>query len=171
MVAPQWRVVERRRIDYEPEPTRFIYHHASELRPSAAETAIETARAQAVEKARIAIETLIDSVRSKGMSVTGAGVPGGNTRLPDSLAEIVAAHARIHAAEGAFYRDVLAEACERMKFRVKRTPERDLWEVASKASGFSAEKLRHRFVVLGKELGAPWGEDQKLAALAAFTAL
>src|SRR5215472_7448655 len=55
-VTPQWRIIERCRITYEPEPTRFIYHHASEIAPDMAEALIETARAQAVEKARREIE-------------------------------------------------------------------------------------------------------------------
>jgi hypothetical protein len=33
------------------------------------------------------------------------------------------------------------------------------------------DRLRDRLAKLGKELGPPWGEDQKLAALAAFLAL
>lgn len=170
-MTSQWRVIERCPIAYEPEPTRFIYHHASELPPSKAEALIETARAQAARKAREEIEKLIAAIRDKGKNIAAAGVPGGNAKLPNSLAEIVGSHARIHAAEGAFYRDVLAEACEGMKLTVKRTPERDLWAVASKASPYSEEKLRRRFAALAKELGTPWGEDQKLAALAAFTAL
>jgi hypothetical protein len=170
-VTAPWQVIERRRIAYEPEPTRFIYHHAAEITPASAEALICTARAQAAKRARAEIEELISAVQGKGKSVVSAGVPGGNTKLPGSLAEILGAHSHIHAAEGAFYRDVLAGACERMGLSVKRTPERDLWVVASKASGSSEEKLRHRFVMLGKELGPPWREDQKLAALAAFAAL
>ena len=170
-MTSQWQIIERRRIAYEPQPTRFIYHRASEIVPAEAEALITRARAEAVEKAREEIERLISAVQGKGQTVAAAGVPGGNVKLPEPLAAILGAHSRIHAAEGAFYRDVLAEACNRIGLSVKRTPERDLWAVASKVSGSSEAKLRQRFVVLGKELGPPWGEDQKLAALAAFAAI
>jgi hypothetical protein len=170
-LTPEWKVLERRRLAYEPEPTRFIYHHVAEVASDGPEALIEKARAQATEKARCEIETLLLELRGNGKHVASAGVPGGNARLPASLAEIIAAHSRIHAAEGAFYRDVLATACERAGLRVKRTPERDLWAAASKAVGAGAEGLRDRVVEMGKQLGPPWGEDQKLAALAALVAL
>jgi len=170
-MTSRWQIIERRRITYEPEPTRFIYHHASEIPRATAKTLIETAHAQAAEKAQCEIEALLLELRSNGKHVESAGVPGGNARSAASLAQILAAHSRIHAAEGAFYRDVLATACERAGLHVKRTPERDLWEAASTAVGSGAEGLRDRIVEMGKQLGPPWGEDQKLAALAAFVAL
>lgn len=169
-LTPDWHVIERRRLSYEPEVTRFIYHHAAEVPAASAGALIETARAQAIEKARGEIETLIAAVQSRGKSVVAAGVPAGNNRLPDVLSEILAVHSRIHAAEGAFYRDVLADACAHMDLRVRRMPERDLWTLASKRSGCTENDMRIRFVALGKQLGPPWGEDQKLASLAAFAA-
>ena len=171
VVTRQWQIIERRRLAFEPEPTRFIYHRASEIASAAAEALIETARAQAAAKARQEIETLISAVQRKGKTVVAAGVPGGNTRLPGSLAEILASHSRVHAAEGAFYRNALSDACKGIGLSVKRTPERDLWAVASKACRSSDSKLHDRIDALGKKFGPPWAEDQKLATLAAFAAL
>jgi hypothetical protein len=170
-VARNGEIIERRRIRYEPEPTRFIYHHAAEIPSSAAEALIGSARVQAAEKARKEIATLIAAVHGRGKTIVGAGVPGGNARLPKSLGEILTAHSRIHAAEGAFYRDVLAEACPLASLAVTRAPERDLWVLASKAVRCSEDALREQFVAMGKRLGPPWGKDQKLATLAAFIAL
>lgn len=169
-MTPRFDVIERRRLSYEPEITRFIYHHAAEGPAASAATLIETARAQATEKARGEIEALIAALQSKGKTAVAAGVSAGNNKLPDVLSEILAVHSRIHAAEGAFYRDVLADACAQMDLRVRRMPERDLWAVASKSSGSTENGLRKRFAALGKALGPPWSEDQKLAALAAFAA-
>jgi len=166
------RAIERRRIAYEPAPTRFIYHHAAELSSqAAADTLIAAARAEATEKAREEIAKLIGTVRDNGITVVAAGVPGGNTRLPGTLGEILAAHSRIHAAEGAFYRDVLAESCVLADLPVRRTPERDLWMLASTAVSCSEDKLRERLVAMGRQIGPPWGEDQKIATLAALIAL
>jgi len=51
-VMPQWEVVERRRISYEPEATRFIYHRAADVACNEAEALIGTARTQASDKVR-----------------------------------------------------------------------------------------------------------------------
>lgn len=171
VVTPDGEVVERRRIVYEPAATRFIYHHAAELACDDAATLIDAARALATDKAGEEIQNLLHVLGGKRIQVSAAGVPGGNTRLPEKLSEILAAHSRIHAAEGAFYRDVLADACARIGVRVSRVPTRDLWQVATASFGNSEEKLREHLAALGKKLGPPWSEDQKLAALAAFTAL
>ena len=170
-VARPWDVVERSRIVYEPEATRFIYHRAAEMGSDEAETLIQLARAQSVERACAEIGAVASTLAERGLSVTAACVPGGNTRLPGSLADILAAHARIHAAEGAFYRDVLADACTQLGLRVMRVPERDLCAIARASLVCSEENLRERLAAQRKKLGAPWGEDQKLAALAAFAAL
>lgn len=170
-VACDGEVIERRRIAYEPAATRFIYHHAAEIPADAAFALIGTARIQAAKKAREEIVTLIAAVRDRGKTVVAAGVPGGNAKLPTSLSDILAAHSRIHAAEGAFYRDVLAEACELANIPVARAPERDLWSLAAKRMRLSEDALRERLVTMGKRLGPPWGEDQRVAALAALVAL
>src|SRR5438045_3394756 len=106
-VTPGWDVVERRRIVYEPDSTRFIYHRAAEIALNDAEALIETSRAQAADKARREIQNLISDLSGTGIAVVVACVPGGNSAVPRGLADILAAHSRIHAAEGGFYRDVL----------------------------------------------------------------
>jgi len=106
-----------------------------------------------------------------GIAVVVACVPGGNSAVPRGLADILAAHSRIHAAEGGFYRDVLAEVCAGSGMRVSRAPERNFWQLASMGFAHGEKKLREHVAALGKKLGPPWGEDQKLAALAAFIAL
>lgn len=171
VVTPGLEVVERRRIAYEPEATRFIYHRAAEIALADATALIKTARTQAADKAYGEIQDLIDAISGKGFTVIAACVPGGNARLPDVLADVLAVHLRVHAAEGAFYRDVLADACARAGIRVSRAPERDLWALASNALRSGEDKVRDRVAALGKQLGPPWGEDQKLAALAAVIGL
>jgi hypothetical protein len=168
VVARPWDVVERRRIVYEPEATRFIYHRAAEMNCDEAETLIQTARAHSVERACAEIGALVSTLSERGLSIIAACVPGGNSRLPGSLTDILAAHARIHAAEGAFYRDVLADACTQLGLHVRRVPERDLSAIACASLVCSEEDLREWLAAQRKRLGAPWGEDQKLAALAAF---
>ena len=170
-VTPEWEIIERRRIVYEPEAARFIYHHAAEIPRDEAAAVIATARAQATNKAQEQIRALISALSRKGKPVFDVCAPGGNVRLPTSLPDILSVHARIHAAEGVFYRDVLADGCAQNGLAVRRVPERDLWAVASKALACHEDKLRERLAKLGKQLGPPWGEDQKRATLAALIAL
>lgn len=66
---------------------------------------------------------------------------------PD-LQTALATHMRIHSAEGLFYRDVFRDACE-IPCRVIQPASLDITSV-------------------GKLPVKPWGQDQKLAALAAW---
>jgi hypothetical protein len=66
-----------------------------------------------------------------------------------SLPEILQSHPRMHTCEGYFYRDVLCEACG-IPTRVVAPVSLDVAKV-------------------GKLAPPPWGKDQKLAALAAWS--
>jgi hypothetical protein len=61
-----------------------------------------------------------------------------------------------------------AEACE---LALARVPEKQLDAHAAKALGVPAAVFRTRLATLGRSIGAPWGKDQKDAALAAWIAL
>jgi len=67
------------------------------------------------------------------------------------LRQVLASHPRMHSAEGFFYRDVLIEACG--------IPTRII-------SPLSLDPSQ-----VGKYAPPPWGRDQKIAALAAWSAL
>ena len=164
-------VLERRRIVYEPSSTRFVYHKAAEIDLRQAEALIAAARDQAIATAQREIRSLLAALKEKGITVRAACVPAGNSRLPNALADILAAHSRIHAAEGVFYRDALVEACAHLGLKVVRVPERDLRSLAAGALKIEPEKLTMRLQEMGKRLGPPWSEDQKLGTLAALTAL
>jgi hypothetical protein len=171
VAARECDVLERRRIVYEPSSTRFVYHKAAEIALNGAETLITTARAEAVTAAEREIRTMIAELARNGVSIRRACVPAGNSKLPSTLSAILAAHSRIHAAEGAFYRDVLVDACTLLGLRVNRAPERDLWPLAAATLASTEGELGARFQDIGKRLGPPWSEDQKLATLAALVAL
>jgi hypothetical protein len=46
-----------------------------------------------------------------------------------------------------------------------------IWEQGEEAIGIPAEELRHQIDRVRQEVGPPWAEGQKLAALAAWIAL
>lgn len=170
-VARDCDVLERRRVTYEPSSTRFLYHEAAERPMAEAEAAISTARSETVVAARREIGQLVSALAGRNIRVQRVCVPARNSRLPKALSDILAAHSRIHAAEGAFYRDTLADACELLNLRVERAPERDLLRLAADALNGTSEGLLARLQEIGKRIGPPWAEDQRYAALAATVAL
>jgi hypothetical protein len=170
-VAKDCEILDRRRIAYEPSTTRFVYHNAADMPPDKAAASIELAGAETGKAAELEIHSLIAALAQKKIVVRTACVPAGNSKLPEMLADILAAHSRIHAAEGVFYREALVAACRSLGIRVKRAPERDLRTLAANALGSTVEDVQKRFQSMAKYLGPPWGEDQKLATLAACFAL
>lgn len=123
---------------------RFCFHKAATLERGAAEKWIADARSKAIVNARRALAPLLAKEVSVCALVAKAGDPG-------DLDKVLLSHPRIHTAEGCFYRDVLREACE--------IPV----HVVAPAS-LDASRV-------GKLAAPPWGRDQKLAALAAWTVL
>jgi hypothetical protein len=122
---------------------RFCFHMAAEMKRPAAEEWLAKLRGKALANARQALAPLTANAKACAL-VAKPGDPG-------PLDEVLAAHPRIHTAEGCFYRDVLAEACT---IPVRIVSPRTLDD--SK---------------VGKISPAPWGKDQRLAALAAWSAL
>jgi len=123
---------------------RFCFHAASEMKPAAARTWIEHLREKALITARQALVPLI----AHGVGVCAIVAKEGN---PSDLNEALASHPRIHTGEGCFYRDVFRDACG-APVRVIPPTSLDISRV-------------------GKLAPPPWGRDQKLAALAAWSRL
>ena len=69
------------------------------------------------------------------------------------------------------YRDVLVRASEHLSLRVTGVRERDLLARAAEATGRPAGELQRRVAEMGRSLGPPWRQDEKLATLAAWVVL
>jgi hypothetical protein len=86
-------------------------------------------------------------------------------RMPDwTTEEILAVHFRMHKAEGVLFPDALCLAAKSLGFPLIAVPEKRLAEFADK-------KLTSEIARIGKEIGPPWAQDQRNAALAAMMAL
>jgi hypothetical protein len=120
------RVVERRRIVFAAHESRFVYHRAAEGPLAEAPGLIAAVRRATEQEATHGVGALVADLRRGGFEVRLACVPAGTAKLPDTLGGILRAHSRIHAAEGLFYRDVLADACKRVGLEVHRLVEREL---------------------------------------------
>src|SRR5262245_8658633 len=136
-------ILANERIRILGDDERFCFHMAVEMKRPAAEQWLAKLRRKAVANARLALAPLTANARACAL-VAKPGDPG-------PLEEVLAAHPRTHPAEGCFYRDVLTEACS---IPVRIVPPKTL----------DASKV-------GKIAPAPWGKDQRLAALAAWSVL
>ena len=107
-----------------------------------------------------AISATVRALRSRGHQVAGCAVLTGSAKPVPELEKILASHTLIHTAEGAMFRDVLIWAAKECALPVTAIGEKTLDAVALERIG-----------TLGKGIGPPWAQDQKLAALAALMAL
>jgi hypothetical protein len=69
------------------------------------------------------------------------------------------------------YREALRVGCERAGVAVTRLREREIEATACSRLGLPSATLQARVKALGKPLGPPWSQDEKLASLAAWLVL
>jgi len=167
-------VVERRRLqtaDAAIPGSKQPYHAAEgwELKKAAQYLQGCTARSRLL--ARQAVRSVINDLKRRGYEVVGCGVLLGSGRSLPALAGILASHPLIHTAEGQLFRDVLVHAGQRCRLPVTGVKERELFPQAAARLRLPVPKLQSRIAEMGRDLGPPWTQDQKLAALAAWLAL
>jgi hypothetical protein len=85
--------------------------------------------------------------------------------------QIMASHPLLHTADGELFRDALEHAAIRCKLPVLRVKEKDVVSEAAKLFELTPAALLKRAKNMGRGLGAPWSQDEKYAALAAWMAL
>jgi hypothetical protein len=92
--------------------------------------------------------------------------------MPDwSTAQILAVHMRMHKAEGVLFPAALSAAANACDLNLFAIPEKDLDARVEESLGIPIDVAMKQVVTLGKQVGAPWGKDQKLATLAAMIVL
>jgi hypothetical protein len=166
-------VLERRRIDIADAAipgSKQPYHAAASLDAGKAETLIRRCRESSASLAAGAIGVLA-ALLSEKHRLVGSGILFGSGRPLPELAAILRSHALIHTAEGEFFREVLSSASERCSLPVKRVQEREVWDRAAGVFRLESKTLQDRIDTLGRSLGPPWRQDEKLASLAAWIAL
>lgn len=118
-----------------------------------------------------AVSAMVAQLQQNGLTVVGAGILFASGRpLPD-LAVTLRSHALIHAAEGEFFREVLVRASEHCSLQVTKVKEREVWDRGTMVFRLPSADLQQRIGGLGRSLGPPWRQDEKLASLAAWIAL
>jgi hypothetical protein len=86
------------------------------------------------------------------------------------LSAILASHGLMHAAEREFFRNAVRDAAARKGIRTEMVKEKDLPALAKRLPGSEASR-RATLSAFGKKVGAPWAQDEKLAATAAWSAM
>jgi hypothetical protein len=167
-------VVDRRRIEMT-DPRRPLsrqpYHEAEDLPLEKAATLLDGYSKKARELAGRALKDAVADLRGRGYRAVGSGLLLASGRPLPKLEAILASHALIHTADGEHFRDALARASEGNGLPVTLIAERDLVARAERALAQPAARLRSTMADLGRGLGPPWTQDQKLAALAAWVVL
>src|SRR5258708_3207015 len=77
----------------------------------------------------------------------------------------------LHRAEGELFREVVAAAGAELGLAVVRGRGKELPDRWAAATALAAADLQRHLAELGRTLGPPWRQDQKLATLAAWLAL
>lgn len=147
------------------------YHAAEPLEFTKAEKLVSGCIASSQKLASRAVQTIVNDLEQQGHRVPAAAILCASGRALPELKAILASHALIHAAEGEMFRDVLVRACEQCGVSTTRITEREVLGTAASSVGLSEVKLQEHLVTLGKQLGAPWTQDEKFATLAAWVAL
>ena len=167
-------VVDRRRIELADATTPGSmqpYHFAEPLKLKDAEAHIRRSIDQARLLAQRALHAAIDDVKKSGHDVVGCGILLASGRPATALASILASHALIHTAEGELFRDALKHASEGCKLPVTAVKERDLFDRAAAELRIPCGELQQRVADMGRTVGPPWRQDQKLAAVVGWLAL
>jgi hypothetical protein len=168
------RVLARRRIvifDTAIAGSKQPFHAAEMLGLKEATAHIARCRASTWKMAREAFGAVVKEMRAQGQEVMGCGLLLASGRPVGTLAEALASHAMLHTAEGQFYRDALREASEHFAVPVQGVREKELFALATETLRLSEGDLRRRVAEMGKAVGAPWSQDEKLAALVAWLAM
>lgn len=166
-------VLLRRRVELADRSQRGTvqpYHAAEPMPLDEAQAWIDHCRSSA----RAMAETAIREVTAKLRPVCGVTMSSilqaSGRPLPD-LAGILASHALIHTAEGVIFREVLKQASERCKLTVAEPREKSLLPNAAAKLGRAEAEILSAVVELGRPLGRPWTQDEKLATISAWICL
>jgi len=165
-------VLDRRRIELiDATMPGQPYHAAAEMNLAEAERFIAECIRRTRRLASKAVSTVVDELRERGHTIVGCGLLLGSGRPLTTLAATLASHPMIHTAEGELFRDALKHAAEKCGLPLVGVKEREACATAARELKVAERDLPMRLNALGKQIGAPWRQDEKLATLAAWLAL
>jgi len=153
-----------------PDAVRQPYHEAEGLALERARQIVDDATDLARRLAAEGLEAIAERLRKDGR-VEACGLLLSSGRPLPGFEAILASHAAIHAAEGELYREAIRSAAAARRWTVAGSPEKQVWTRAAAALGRPRAAVQKGVAALGKPLGPPWTQDEKLATAAAIVAL
>jgi hypothetical protein len=168
------RVVHRGRLELVlpgPDAVRQPFHAAEGQSPERAAAIVGRSAEEARRLARDGIRELLRSLEASGCPAKAGCLLLASGRVLPDLPAILASHALIHAADGELFRDAIRSAAADCGLPLIGAPEREVWTRASRELDCPPGRLQERIGALGKEIGPPWRQDEKLSAAAALLAM
>jgi hypothetical protein len=175
LCGSEFHVIDRRRIelvrDQDAHWAKQPYHAAEGLHGDTARDIItrgvDAAHRSAVREIQAALRRFCEPQYEIVACAVLVADP-----MPDwSTDEILAVHFRMHKAEGVLFPNALVRGARACGLDVIAIPEKQLNEHAERLLVRPMSSLMKKIETLGKSVGAPWGKDQKSAALAAMIGL
>jgi hypothetical protein len=150
---------------------RQPYHTAEKMPVDEAQAFISRVESEATRLAHRAIHELQESLLAQGYALKRSGVVLASGRPLPALPQILASHALIHTADGELFRRAILDASTRGGLTSATIKEREVLTETSRVLRVKPNNLTRRIAELGRPLGAPWSQDEKLASLVAWLAL
>jgi hypothetical protein len=167
-------IVERRRIeiaDPKVAGSKQPYHAAEALNLQDAEALVNACTERSEQLAVAAVGAAMRDAKQRGSQVSTSGLVSGSGKPVPALDKILSSHPLLHTAEGELFRNVITRACADFSLPVVAVKEKELMARAQDQIGMSAELIQQHLQRMGKAIGAPWRQDEKLASLVAWIAL
>jgi hypothetical protein len=150
---------------------RQPYHTAANMPQGDAAEFVRNVEKESLGLALAGIRSLQKELGELDYKICGCGLLLASGRELPEFEKILASHALIHTADGELFRESIRHSCGRAKVKLTAIKERDLLAAASKHLKKRPEFLNRQVAELGKSLGPPWTQDEKLATLAAMLTL
>jgi hypothetical protein len=164
--TPDGTLLDRRRVELVDSDLPKIPHHveAQALPIDDAVALVERVRGSAERNARLAFDDLERTLPGRVRGVALRQCP----ELPPTVAERIRDYRARNFADWVMYRKALAGAAEVRGWTVHWYDAKKVFSAASESPGLA--DLGAHFDQLRKSVGAPWGQDHKLAMAAAIAA-
>jgi hypothetical protein len=161
----------RERVGTLSNQDRFAFHVAEKLPIADAKRSVARATKIAVADYDKALAAIVAKAREGGLRLRACAVVAKDAPMPGTVAEIIAAHPRIHTAEGCLHRDAFVAACRAHSLKSSIVDPRTIVDRSAAAIGVKHAEIEPLLARAGKAAGRPWSKVHRLAALAAWTLL
>lgn len=163
-------LLDRRRAELIAEglPQAPYHHEALELEINDAIALVDRVKHSVTAHSHAALSAVMEAFPVGALVLEASPYD----ELPDTLQEVLSSRPLTNAADGMLYREALTTAALKLGMEVRRYPRKaDPMTIAAEAMGVDATVVAEVIARFGREAGAPWRKDHKLATAAALSVL